>query len=146
MSMLMILTSSKGLSKRSVLTFSIICTTSAPLVTCAQHAQHPLSACPLRQLHAAGQVAQHKGLQQPLTRPHTVCLLSSQGVGTQVMKNLRASKWHQHCMQSGQQACSMRRHWFSCHAAEGLPTQKRQAGAVRTESRWCWAQHWPWRR
>ena len=35
MSILMILTSSNGLSKRSVLTFSIICTTSAPLVTCS---------------------------------------------------------------------------------------------------------------
>ena len=42
MSILTILISSKGLSKRSVLVFSIICTTSAPFTTCTHTASESL--------------------------------------------------------------------------------------------------------
>ena len=113
-SMLTILMSSNGLSFLSVLAFSIVMTTSLPLVTYKQrntyivpihvlntrYLQHmicnvPCSSRECQEQHNSSKRVKEGHTWQRLvpktgsrhTLPKTVCLLSSQGVGTVVMKN-----------------------------------------------------------
>lgn len=111
-----ILMSSKGLSSLFVLAFSIFCTTSAPFMTCrgqmCSHGPIPVnnlfreispsdrscvhsihthcgvtmcsSMCPC---HLTCSNAGASSCRRRLTLPNTVCLPSSQGVGTVEMKN-----------------------------------------------------------
>ena len=80
------------------------------------------------------------------TRPHTVCLLSSQGVGTHVMKNLRTAtatlkRRALHRLPGPTQPGA------GGHAGAGcMHAGVEGGGNVRTGSRWCWARRWPWTR